>query len=106
MNKLPWMLSAATAIWFGAMAYRDKQNWLPWALSGVLFSLVATTIVVGLNRATFLNVSHEAYVALRARTVLISVGFILFCGLILTSGLHRHGVGVQNWIKRLFKRAP
>ena len=106
MNKLPWILSAVTAIWFGTMAYRDKQNWFPWALSGALFSLVAATIVVGLNRATFLNESHEDYTALRVRTVFISAGFILFCGLILTSGLHRHGVGVQNWIKRLFKRAP
>ncbi len=106
MNKLPWILSAVTAIWFGVMAYRDKQNWLPWALSGASFSLVATTIVVGLNRATFLNVSHETYAAFRVRTVLISVGFTLFCGLILTSGLHRHGVGVQNWIKRLFKKTP
>ena len=106
MNKLPWILSAVTAIWFGVMAYRDKQNWLPWALSGASFSLVATTIVVGLNRATFLNVSHETYAAFRVRTVLISIGFTFFFGLILTSGLHRHGVGVQNWIKRLFTRNP
>jgi len=81
--------AVATAIWFGLMAYRAGRAWYGWALGGAIFALVASTIVFGVTQATFLPLSHTAYVHWRVRSVAIAFLVIFILGWILTLSLRR-----------------
>jgi hypothetical protein len=48
---VPWLLTAATAIWFGVMARRAERAWALWALGGAAFGLVTATLAVGLGES-------------------------------------------------------
>jgi hypothetical protein len=99
-----FLLSIGTAVWFGAMAFRAGRNCIAWALGGALFALVAATLILGVFHATFLPMSHEAYVKFRVESLAIACLVILAVGWLLTSSLHRHPQVLWRWLVRLFRR--
>ena len=62
---IPWPVAAATAIWFGVMAYGARKNCVVWAIGGGLLGLVFTTLIMGLAQATFIPFCTAEIAALR-----------------------------------------
>ena len=76
----PWILSLLTAIWYGIMGHKASGHWLRWALNGALFALVASTLVLGVCNAAFIPRSHEEYVSLQVKSLLLAFLPILLVG--------------------------
>ncbi len=49
VGLIPWPVAAATAAWFGVMAYKAGKSVVLWAIGGGLLGLVVTTIILGLG---------------------------------------------------------
>lgn len=90
VGSIPWPVAAATAIWFGVMAYKSGKNYVLWSIGGGLMGLVVTTIVMGLGQATFLPFSTEEIVPFRLKMAAIAVLLVLCVGWLFTGSLHRH----------------
>jgi len=90
VGLIPWPVAAATAIWFGVMAYKAGKNAALWAIGGGLLGLVLTTIVVGLAQATFIPYSTEAIAPFRLKVAVLAIVLILCVGWLFTGTLHRH----------------
>lgn len=86
---LPWLLSLATAVWFGLIAHRAGRNWALWMIGGALFALAATTMTDGVIRAASIPLSHATAVHVRAEMVAVALLSVGFLGWLLTLGLHR-----------------
>jgi len=99
-----WLLAIGTAVWFGAVALRAGRNCFAWTIGGALFGLVASTLVLGVFHATYLPISHEAYVRFRVESLAASCFVILALGWLLTASLHRQPQAIWQWILRLFGR--
>ena len=102
MRFVPWILCILVGVWFGTLAQRTARNWVLWMLGGALFALVVSTIVVGLNHATFLPISHEMYVAYCIRTILEATALVLALGWLFTAGLHGQAAPLVAKVKGLF----
>ncbi|HEV2208307.1 MAG TPA: hypothetical protein VG167_05990 [Verrucomicrobiae bacterium] len=91
MNDLsiPWILTAITAIWFGAMARRAERNWVLWGLGGGFFALVTSTIIFGLGHAASIPFSQRDVAGMHFKWAAISVVVIGVLGWLFTLGLHR-----------------
>lgn len=90
VGLIPWPVAAATAIWFGVMAYKAGKNCALWAIGGGLLGLVLTTIVMGLAQATFIPYSTEEIAPLRFKVALLAILLVLCVGWLFTGTLHRH----------------
>ncbi len=90
VGLIPWPVAAATAIWFGVMAYKAGKNCALWAIGGGLLGLVLTTIVMGLAQATFIPYSTEEIAPLRFKVALLAIVLVLCAGWLFTGTLHRH----------------
>jgi hypothetical protein len=89
MQNLPWLFAVVTAVWFGAMAFRARRNWVPWAGAGALFGLVTATIIMGLGEAAFMPISHEAEVRFRIKTIVATAAVVGILGWLFTLDLQR-----------------
>ena len=86
---IPWPVAAATAAWFGVMAYKSAKNFVLWAIGGGLLGLVLTTIVLGLAQATFIPYYTEEIHAFRLKVAVLAVVLALCLGWLFTGPLHR-----------------
>jgi hypothetical protein len=90
VGLIPWPVAAATAIWFGVMAYKAGKNCALWAIGGGLLGLVLTTIVMGLAQATFIPYSTEEIAPFRLKVAVLAIILVLCVGWLFTGTLHRH----------------
>ena len=73
IGLIPWPVAAATAAWFGVMAYKAGKNCVVWAIGGGVLALVVTTIVMGLAQATFIPYYTEEIAAFRLKVAGLAV---------------------------------
>ena len=97
IGSIPWPVAAATAAWFGLMAYKAGKNCVVWAIGGGLMALVATTLVVGLAQATFIPYYTGEIATLRLEVAVAALLLVFCLGWLFTGTLHQH-------IRELLKR--
>ena len=90
IGMIPWPVAAATAVWFGVMAYKAGKNAVLWAIGGGLLGLVVTTIVMGLGQATFIPFYTGEIAPFRLKMAGLAVLLVLCMGWLFTGSLHRH----------------
>jgi hypothetical protein len=103
IGSIPWPVAAATAVWFGVMAYKAGKNFVLWAIGGGLLGLVVTTVVLGLAQATFMPFSTTEIVPFRLKMAAFAILLVLGAGWLFTGTLHRHLLG---FLKRTAAPAP
>jgi hypothetical protein len=90
IGVIPWPVAAATALWFGVMAFKARKNAALWAIGGGLLGLVVTTIVMGLGQAAFIPYTNGQESMFRVKIAAFAI-FIVFCfGWLFTGSLHPH----------------
>jgi hypothetical protein len=90
IGSIPWPVAAATAAWFGVMAYKSGKSIVLWAIGGGLMGLVVTTIILGLGQATFLPFDSGQVAPFRLKAAALAVVLIACAGWLFTGSLHRH----------------
>ena len=90
IGAVPWPVAAATAIWFGVMAYKAGKNAVLWGIGGGMLALIITTIVMGLGQAAFIPFTSQEQSMFRIKIGGLAI-FIVFClGWLFTGSLHPH----------------
>ena len=90
VGSIPWAVAAATAAWFGMMAYKSGKSIVLWAIGGGLMGLVATTIILGLAQATFLPFYTQEVASFRLKVAGLAILLVACAGWLFTGSLHRH----------------
>jgi hypothetical protein len=90
MQYVPWLLALATAVWFALMARKAGRSLVQWALTGAVFGLVVSTIVLGLGNATGFPFSNHERTILHIKCTGAAILVIVVFGWVITAGLHRH----------------
>jgi hypothetical protein len=90
VGSIPWPVAAATAAWFGFMAYKAGKNAVLWAIGGGLLGLIITTILLGLGQAMFIPYSTEEIAPFRLKMMGAAILLVLCIGWLFTGSLHRH----------------
>ena len=103
IGAIPWPLAAATATWFGLMAYRARKNCVVWAIGGGVLALVVTTIVMGLAQATFIPYYIGEIAPFRLKMAGVAVLLVFCMGWLFTGTLHHH---IRELLKRGTESAP
>jgi hypothetical protein len=93
---IPWPVAAATAVWFGVMAYRAGKNRVLWALGGGMLGMLVTSLVMGLGQATFLPFYSAEVPAFRLKIAVLAILLVLGIGWLFTGSLHRHLLALGN----------
>ncbi len=86
---IPWPVAAATAIWFGVMAFKSGKNRVLWSIGGGVLGFVVTTIVLGLAQATFIPFDSEEIHPFRLKVVVLAVVIVFCLGWLFTGGMHQ-----------------
>ena len=81
---------AATAAWFGLMAYRAGKNCVVWSIGGGVLALVVSTVVMGLTQATFIPYCTDDIATLRIKVAVVAVLLVFCLGWLFTGTLHQH----------------
>ena len=102
IGMIPWPVAAATATWFGVMAYKAGKNCVVWSIGGGVLALVVTTIVVGLAQATFIPYYTGEITTLRLKVAGLAVLLVFCLGWMFTGTLHRH---IRELLKRRHQSA-
>ena len=97
IGMIPWPVAAATAAWFGVMAYKAGKNSVVWAIGGGVLAMVVATIVVGLAQATFIPYDTEEITTFRLKVAALALVLVFCLGWLFTGTLHEH-------IRELLKR--
>ncbi len=100
MIFVPWLFAVVTAGWFGLAARRAGRNLVPWVLSGFVFGLIASTIVLGLGRATGNPFSDEQRNLFHLRWTLEAFVIIAVLGFFITTPLHQQHMSVWRRLTR------
>jgi hypothetical protein len=88
IGLIPWPVAAATATWFGVMAYKARKNSVLYAIGGGLVGLVITTLVMGLGQAAFIPFTSGEESMFRMKMAAVAL-LIVFCiGWWFTGSLH------------------
>ena len=80
IGSIPWPVAAATAIWFGVMAYKAGKNWVVWAIGGGMLGLVVTTLVMGLAQATFIPFHTDEVAPFRMKVAGLAILLVFWRG--------------------------
>jgi hypothetical protein len=86
---IPWPVAAATAAWFGFMAWRSGKTLALWAIGGGVLGLVLSTLVLGLAQATFIPFYTGETPAFRLKLAVLTVVVVFCAGWFFTGALHR-----------------
>ena len=98
-EQLPWLFAIITAGWFGWMAQRADRARALWAVGGGAFGLVASTLVIGLGRASELPYSEHQAQMDRLKWTALAALLIFGVGWLLTGGLHQHWLLLERQAK-------
>ena len=96
MQYIPWVLAAATAVWFAWMARKAERSVVQWTLTGAVFGLVTATIVLGLCQATGIPFSDHERTVLHLESTAAAALIIAAVGWVITLGLHRQHRALWN----------
>jgi len=102
MQFVPWVLCILVGLWFALLARRTARNWVLWMVGGAAFTLVVSTIVVGLNHAVLLPISHEASTWYCIRTIVQATVLVFALGWLFTMGLHGQHIPLVSKLRGLF----
>ena len=106
IGAIPWPVAAATAVWFGVMAYKAGKNAVLWSIGGGLLALVVTTVVMGLGQAAFIPFTSGQEATFRVKIAAFAI-FIVFClGWLFTGSLHPHLLAPWRRDQEVPKPAP
>jgi hypothetical protein len=106
IGAVPWPVAAATAIWFGVMAYKAGKNAVLWGIGGGMLGLIVTTTVMGLGQAAFIPFTSEEQSMFRLKIGALAI-FIVFClGWLFTGSLHPHLLAPWKRAKETAKPLP
>lgn len=86
---IPWPIAAATAAWFGFMAWKSGKTLVLWAIGGGVLGLVLSTIVLGLAQATFIPFYTGETPVFRLKVAVLAVVVVFCAGWLFTGSLHR-----------------
>ena len=86
---VPRPVAAATAVWFGVMAYKSGKNNVLWAIGGGVLGLVLTTLIMGLGQATFIPYHTGEIAPFRLKLTAAAVVVVFCVGWLFTGALHR-----------------
>lgn len=103
IGSIPWPVAAATAIWFGVMAYKAGKNCVVWAIGGGVFAVMVTTLVMGLAQATFIPFHTDEAAPFRLKVAGLAILLVFGVGWLFTGSLHRH---LLTSLKRTETPAP
>ncbi len=87
---IPWPVAAATAVWFGLMAWKAAKNRVVWTIGGGILGLVVTTIVLGVAQATFIPFYRAEVHTFRLKVAVLAILLVAGIGWLFTGSLHRH----------------
>jgi hypothetical protein len=90
VGSIPWAVAAATAAWFGLMAFKSGKSRVLWSIGGGLMGLVVTTIILGLGQATFIPFCTADIAPFRLQMAGLAILLVACVGWLFTGGLHRH----------------
>ena len=90
MRGVSISIMAATAAWFGLMAYRAGKNCVVWSIGGGVLALVVSTVVMGLTQATFIPYCTDDIATLRIKVAVVAVLLVFCLGWLFTGTLHQH----------------
>jgi hypothetical protein len=94
---IQWLLTIGMGIWFAMLAYKTRRSWPLWALGGALFSLVVSTIVLGLCQAVSIPMSHSDSIKLRIKSDALAIlAVVLFVGIPGMIAHHVRGPGQKT----------
>src|SRR6266704_2769087 len=93
----PWIISIATAVWFGVMGQKTRRQWFAWGLVGAIFALTSSTMVLGLCEAAFIPISPDANESFQIKSVVLAiVPTLLFGSLPMIRLWRRHSSGKRT----------
>ncbi len=104
IQTVPWAFSLATAVWFARMASRAERSWCLWGLMGGAFSLVSSTIILGMAEAVFIPTSHEAYIGFCLKAVFLALAVVAGVGWCVSASLHAQHRAILKLLRPLFTR--
>jgi hypothetical protein len=88
IGLIPWPVAAATATWFGVMAYKARKNSVLYAIGGGLVGLVITTLVMGLGQAAFIPFTSGEESMFRMKMAAVALLIVVCIGWWFTGSLH------------------
>lgn len=88
IGAVPWPVAAATAVWFGVMAYKARKNAVLWGIGGGMLGLVVTTIVMGLGQAAFIPFTNGEQSMFRIKIGALAICIVFCLGWLFTGTLH------------------
>jgi hypothetical protein len=89
IGVIPWPVAAATALWFGFMAWKSRKTVALWAIGGGVLGLVLSTLVLGLAQSMFIPFYTGQTHIFRVKVAVLAI-LVVFCvGWLFTGGLHR-----------------
>jgi hypothetical protein len=105
-ERLPWVFGIVTAAWFGWLANRAGRSRALWAVGGGAFGLVLSAMVIGLGTASTIPYSEQRAGLESFAWIAIATLLIVAAGWVLTAGLHRHPVLLEQPPKPSFAAPP
>jgi hypothetical protein len=96
IGGIPWPVAAATAAWFGLMAWKSGKTVVLWAIGGGVLGLVLSTIVLGLAQATFDPFYTGETSVFRLKVAVLAVVVVFCAGWLFTGSLHRRQLAKQT----------
>jgi hypothetical protein len=89
MHTIPWIVSLAVAVWMFLEARRSGWGWGLWAMGGAVYSLLVTTILLGLAHAATIPIEPGAHSRANLLATLAAVFLIVVPGQCLIRGYFR-----------------
>jgi hypothetical protein len=106
IGVIPWPVAAATALWFGVMAYKAGKNAVLWGIGGGMLALIVTTLVMGLGQAAFIPFTSEDQSMFRIKIGALATFIVLCLGWLFTGSLHPHLLKPWARVKETPKELP
>ena len=89
VGSIPWPIAAATALWFGLLAWKSRKTVVLWAIGGGVLGLVLSTLVLGLAQATFIPFHTGEIASFRLKMTVLAVLLVAGVGWLFTGSIHR-----------------
>ena len=106
IGVIPWPVAAATAVWFGVMAYKAGKNAVLWGIGGGMMALIVTTLVMGLGQAAFIPYTSDQQSMFRIKIGALAVFIVLCLGWLFTGTIHPHLLAPWKRVKEMWGELP
>ena len=96
IGTTPSWLELVTAVWFALIARRGGRSLTLWAVSGALFALVVSTLILGLGQAMTVPFSDRDRSVAQSEWTIAVVVVVAVLGFLFTLGLYRQKPTLQR----------